>query len=110
MCLGNGSCTHEDAVAGVVGVELVHQRQQLGLGDRVGEVVVPRGEAELDGRLLLRGHVDLRRGVFAHAHHGDPRCSAVLRLERLDLALEAILHLRGQRLAIDDLSRHTRGM
>ena len=63
----------QNPVDGRVRIELVHERQQLGLrsvgrkGDLTGV------EAELAGIPILHAHVDLARGILAHEHRRETR-------------------------------------
>ena len=75
--LGQGQLD-EDAVDGVVVVEPVEQREELGLGRRRGQRVELAADADLGRRLLLVARVDLARGIFADEDDLEARRPAVL--------------------------------
>ena len=93
---------HQHAVDSVVGVETLDDAQQLafrGFLPQLDRFVV---QARLIARLPLHLHVDLRGGVFADEHDGQPRGDAA-RLERVDLSYELGPHVPADRRAVDEL-------
>ena len=72
---------HENAVAGGVAVELLDQRQHIGLGRFGGKPVLPRVHADFDGLLRLVGDIDSGGRILAHQHHREAGGEAVLCLE-----------------------------
>ena len=54
-----------------VAVELLHERQQLYLARRLGEIVLQRVEATFLRRLALGADIDLARWISAGQHDGE---------------------------------------
>jgi hypothetical protein len=67
---------NENAVNGGIIVELLDNRQNIGLGCFGRQLVLPRIHADFDRLLRLVGHIDLGGRVFAHQNDGEARESA----------------------------------
>src|SRR5436309_132008 len=67
----------ENAVHVAIGVQLVDDREQLGFRRGGRQLARERAEADLGARLELGADVDLRRGVFADKHGGEPGLDSV---------------------------------
>ena len=94
---------HQDAVDRVVGVQLLDQRQQLGLGRGLGQVVARRDDAGLLAGEPLVAHVHLRRRVVAHQDHGQARAAQAAGGQPVRRDAHFALDLGGDGLAVDDL-------
>ena len=79
---------HDVAVARRVGVELVDQRLDVGLGRVGGQLALDRVHPDRLGLPVLHADVQLRRRVGADEHRGDARDDAPL-LERRDALASA---------------------
>ena len=62
---------HEDAMYGIVGVEPLDEREELGLGGRRRQPDRLPRHAGLARRLLLAADVDRARRIVADQHHGE---------------------------------------
>mmetsp|Transcript_9467 Transcript_9467/g.19601 ORF Transcript_9467/g.19601 Transcript_9467/m.19601 type:complete len:394 (-) Transcript_9467:24-1205(-) len=100
--LGEGKLD-EDAVHSRVRVEILHNLQELLLGDCLGQFLAERCNAALRALLLLHVNVRLRIAPGAHNHHGKTGYLASLLLQVCDLGLDLLGDRRGDFLAIDHL-------
>ena len=86
---------HQNAIHRVVVVELLHQRHNLGFGDRRVEVVVARQDPNLCAGPHLATDVDLAGGIGANPHHSERQRDALLCQQRRllpDGRLDALGH------------------
>ena len=97
---------HQNAVHGGIAVELCDQRQQIGLRDIGGQLVLERGHAGGLGLLVLAADIDLARGIVADQHHRKARRQLMLALDPRDLFGDAGAKLCGNDFSIDDAGRH----
>ena len=114
-----------DEVDHLVGIEVIGQRdleqdprdlrvgaQALEHGDQLvarrvgGQARVGRLDADLLGRLVLVGDVDVRGGVVAHEHGGQARAAPGLGHERLDPGGDVGAHGGGDGAAVDHGGAH----
>jgi hypothetical protein len=95
----------QDAVDLRVGVELVDQVEQLGLGGTGRQVVVMRLDADLLGGTALVAHVHGRGRVAADQHHGQARAAATGGHAGVDAHLQAVEQVLGDAAAIKDAGR-----
>ncbi len=103
--LGHGQLA-EDAVDGVVGVELLDQGLDLGLGGARGQVVAGAEHADLLAAAVLARDVDLRGGVLADEHGGETWHTTEFGRERRDLLLDRRAPRGGDGLAVENESAH----
>jgi hypothetical protein len=97
---------HQDAVHLRVGVEALHERQDLLLGGALGQLVLERLHANLDGLLGLVLHIDLAGRVLAHEHHREPRGKPMAGLKCLHVRRHLLANICCDGFAIDDLGCH----
>jgi hypothetical protein len=97
---------HEDAVHLRRGVELFHQRQQVGLGGVGVELVLVGIHPRLDRHPALGADIDLAGRVLAHQHHRKPRRDAVRVFQMRNMAGDVFPKFRGVSFPVDDLRGH----
>ncbi len=97
---------HQDAVDRRILIERSDERDELGFRRRRRQVVRERAHPGRVGRSPLVAHVDLRSGVVADQHHGEPGW----RMAGRDARRHRLAHLRrqplGPALAVDDARAH----
>ena len=91
----------QDAIDQRIGVELVDQRDQIGLRRIRRQLVFKAGHAAFDGLLGLAGDIDLAGRILAHQHHGQPGLAPGLAFETGGLRGDAAAQGSGKGLAID---------
>ena len=92
----------QDAVDLGIGVELVDQGQQFGLGGAGRQVVIEGFDAHFLGRTALVAHVHGRGRVATHQHHGQARTAATGSQAGIDPDLEAVQQVFGDAAAIEN--------
>ena len=97
---------HQNAMHRRVVVQLVDQRQQIGLGRRGVQLVLIGVHADFDGLLALVADVYLARRVLADQNHGEAGGDAVIGLQRRDLRRDFLANRSGEGFAVDDLGGH----
>ena len=97
---------HENAVHRGIAVELCDQRQQIGLRDVGGQLVLERGHAGGLGLLVLAADIDLAGGIVADQHHRKARRELMLALDPRDLVGDAGAKLRCNDFSVDNACRH----
>ncbi len=83
------------------------QGQQFVLACLRRQLVLERIHAGFDGLLALVADIDLARRILADEHHGEARRQAVLFLESRDMIGHPCANAGCERLAVDDLRRHS---
>src|SRR5262249_12507649 len=68
-----------------VGVELLHQRQQLGLAHARGQMMIERLHADFGHRARFAGDIGLTGRIVAEQHHGKSGHDAMRGAQRLRL-------------------------
>ena len=96
----------EDAVDRRIGVERSTSASRsscvVSAGSRCSKLAIPASTR----RLALGADIDRARRILADQHHRQPRRAAGRFAEARDLRRDARAQRRGERLAVDDVSRH----
>ena len=97
---------NQDAMHRRVSVQLLDQRQQIGLGRVRVQLVLKRIHAHFYGLLALGPDINLRRGVFAHQHNRQAGGDTVFLFQPRDVARHLFAYCRRKGLAVDDFRTH----
>ena len=96
----------DHALHRLVAVELVDEREQLGLRRAGRQAMLEALHAGGARRLALGTDVDLARGIVAHQHHRQPRRAGGPRDEAGTRGGDALAQGQRERLAVDDRGGH----